>query len=157
MRNKQYLQASGRILRWALTLSSYEYKILFRPTHKHGNADALSRLPCPNTTAAEYELVLLLEAMTGLLLTVESIQDWTRKDLILSRVYKYIQQGWPQNCPEKFRALNNRKSEFSTLNGCILCGCRVVIPPQGRNQLLSELHHGHPGITKMKSLARMYT
>ena len=70
------VQASGKILRWALTLASYEYKILFRSTHKHGNADALSRLPCPNTTAAEdevpTELVLLLEAMNDLPLTAES-------------------------------------------------------------------------------------
>ena len=43
------VQASGRILRWALTLASYEYKILFRPTHKHGNADALR-----STTMSKY-------------------------------------------------------------------------------------------------------
>ena len=38
-------QASARIRRWALFLSTYEYTIKFRTTKKHGNADVLSRLP----------------------------------------------------------------------------------------------------------------
>ena len=35
-------------------------------------------------------------------------------------------------------------------------GNRVVIPPQGRKAVLQELHEGHPGMCKMKGLARMY-
>jgi len=35
-------------------------------------------------------------------------------------------------------------------------GTRFVIPPPGREAVLQELHEGHPGITCMKSLARMY-
>ena len=35
-------------------------------------------------------------------------------------------------------------------------GSRIVIPPPGRETVLHELHEGHPGITHMKSLARMY-
>ena len=153
------LHASGRILRWALTLSNYEYKIEFRPTHKHSNADALSRLPISITDVEETvptELVLLVEAMEQLPITAESIHEWTRKDPILSRVYKYIQTGWLDKCSKEFEPFSNRKLEFSTLNGCILCGARVLIPPPGRRQLLAELHSGHPGVSRMKSLARMY-
>ena len=43
-------QASGRIQRWALKLSMYEYDLECRSTHRHGNADALSRLPLPEKT-----------------------------------------------------------------------------------------------------------
>ena len=39
---------SARIQRWALTLSMYEYRIMFKPSGSHGNADALSRLPLPS-------------------------------------------------------------------------------------------------------------
>ena len=82
------VQELGRILGWALALASYEYKILFQHAHKHGNTDALSRLPSPITTAIENEvpakLVLLLESMKDLPLTTVSIQDWTRKDPNLS-------------------------------------------------------------------------
>lgn len=55
------LQASARIKRWSLFLSSYEYTLSFRKTGAHANADALSRLPLPLKTIAEPELVLLAE------------------------------------------------------------------------------------------------
>ena len=32
----------------------------------------------------------------------------------------------------------------------------VVIPRSGRKAVLAELHEGHPGVARMKSLARMY-
>ncbi len=57
-------QASSRIQRWALTLSMYEYTMGFRSTTRHGNADAMSRLPLPekpDTTPVPAELVLLVE------------------------------------------------------------------------------------------------
>ncbi|CAC5378002.1 unnamed protein product [Mytilus coruscus] len=37
--------AAARIQRWALTLSAYEYKIVYKEGKKNSNADALSRLP----------------------------------------------------------------------------------------------------------------
>ena len=43
-------QALGRIQRWALKLSMYEYDLECRSTYQHGNADALSRLPLPDTS-----------------------------------------------------------------------------------------------------------
>ena len=33
---------------------------------------------------------------------------------------------------------------------------RVVVPPQGREAVLHQLHEGHPGMTKMKALARAF-
>ena len=43
-------QAFGRIQRWSLKLSMYEYVLQFHQTAQHGNADALSRLPLPDLT-----------------------------------------------------------------------------------------------------------
>ena len=37
--------AANRLAQWALTLSQYQYTIVYRKTCDHGNADALSRLP----------------------------------------------------------------------------------------------------------------
>ena len=37
--------AANRLARWALLLSQYDYKIEYRKTSEHGNADALSHLP----------------------------------------------------------------------------------------------------------------
>ena len=47
-------------------------------------------------------------------------------------------------------------SELSVHAGCLLHGNRVVIPPQGRANVMELLHEGHPGNSRMKSLARSY-
>ena len=38
----------------------------------------------------------------------------------------------------------------------MLWGDRVIVPRKGRNQILQMLHEAHPGIARMKSLARGY-
>ena len=48
--------AANRLARWALMLNEYNYSIEYRDTKKHGNADALSRLPVgPDTKFDEEE------------------------------------------------------------------------------------------------------
>jgi len=37
-----------------------------------------------------------------------------------------------------------------------LWGSRVVVPENDRQPVLQELHSVHPGMTKMKALARIY-
>ena len=54
---------------------------------------------------------------------------------------------------EETKPFWNRHKELFTLNGCITWGTRIV-PPQGRKSLLDELHVGHPGMSRMKALAR---
>ena len=48
------------------------------------------------------------------------------------------------------------EDELSVQDGCVLWVARVAIPLQGRKQVLSELHAAHPGINRMKRLARSY-
>ena len=64
--------------------------------------------------------------------------------------------GWPEHCSVDLKSFSKHKLELSTLNGCIIYGSRVLIPSQGRQQMLAELHQAHPGVNRMKSLARMY-
>ena len=151
-------QASARIRRWSLLLSMYEYTLKFRRTEAHGNADTLSRLPLPMApakTETPPELVLLMEHLEDSPVTADHIRVWTRRDPSLSSVVQCLRQGWPmQSSPELHPFLS--KSELSLYQGCVLWGSRVVVPVQGREAVLQELHEGHPGMTKMKALARMY-
>ena len=152
-------QASARIKRWSLFLSGYEYTLVFRNTAAHSNADALSRLPLPVEplqTDMEPELVLLAEHLADSPVTVNDIRTWTRRDPKLSRVLQYLQQGWPSEGDPELDTYSSKRFELSTYEGCILWGNRIVIPEPGRESVLQELHEGHPGITKMKALARMY-
>ena len=153
------LQASARIKRWSLFLSNYEYTLVFRNTTAHANADALSRLPLPEEpvkTFTDPELVLLAEHLSNSPVTANDIRTWTRRDQELSRVLQYVQQGWPSEGDPGLEPYSSRRLELSSFDGCVLWGSRVVIPPSCRQAVLMELHEGHPGITRMKSLARMY-
>ena len=92
-------QASGRIQRWALTLASFEYSIVCRSTSQHANADALSRLPLPDTpveTPLSGELVLMVERLQTAPISATQIAQWTRRDPCLSRVLQHIRTGWPE-------------------------------------------------------------
>jgi len=85
-------QASARIQYWALTLACYEYTLEARPTNKHGNTDAMSRLPLKvksQETPQPPEFVLLLDTMSEAPITCSQIQAWTRQDTVLASVLRY--------------------------------------------------------------------
>lgn len=151
--------ASPRIQRWAVTLRAYEYEIIYRPGKDHGNADALSRLPLPEVPKAEgpVERVLMLENSDITLVTAEQIRSWTNRDPVLSRVREMVQKGWAHELAgEEFKPYNVRKQELSVQNGCVLWGARVIVPKPGQGDVLQQLHQCHPGVSRMKALARSY-
>ena len=85
--------------------------------------------------------------------TATKLATATRTDHVLSRVYCYVIQGWPREVESSLSPYLTKKSEEG---GCVLWGIRVVVPERWRQRLLSELHHDHPGICKMKSIAQSY-
>ncbi|XP_060072089.1 uncharacterized protein K02A2.6-like [Ylistrum balloti] len=40
--------------------------------------------------------------------------------------------------------------------GCLLRGIRVIVPDRYRDDILNELHVNHPGMVRMKALARLF-
>jgi len=87
-------------------------------------------------------------------MTSVQIANWTKKDPVLAKVLQYILLGWPSRVDDALKPYWNRRLELSTHAGCILWGIRVIVSPPGRQTVLAELHGGHPGITRMKALAR---
>ena len=151
--------ASGRIQRWALILGGYDYAIQYKEGKNMANADALSRLPL-KTPEMEVprppELVHLVEYLDSTPLTSSKIRVWTVHDPILSKVMKWVQEGWPARARTEsdLQPYFQRRDELSTEGGCLLWGSRVVIPPRGRERALKLLHEAHPRIARMKALAR---
>eukprot|EP00731_Ephydatia_muelleri_P033589 Em0033g5a len=97
-------KVSGRIQRWIMTLAVYKYKLVFKKTEEHGNADALSRLPMDGKQIEEEEeipteLVLLFESLKDSPVDCSQVKHWTKKDPILSQVLQYILAGWPLHPP----------------------------------------------------------
>ena len=70
---------------------------------------------------------------------------------------KFILHGWPNHIQDPvLRPYTARKLELSVHDGCILWGSRVIVPKPGQQKIMDELHSTHPGISRMKSLARNY-
>ena len=149
---------SPRVQRWAVLLRAYEYSIVYKPGLQNANADALSRLPLPETppVGREEEHVLMIDVMDDAPVNLEQVRQWTAKDVTLSRVHQYVLTGWPTSVEPQFTPFFTRRLELSVHDGCVLWGARVVIPQQGQTLLLKLLHQSHPGMTRMKGLARSY-
>ena len=102
--------------------------------------------------------LLLIQHLDTSPITAEQIKHTTRRDPVLSAVMQYVLQGWPHKSAveSNLKPYYDKKEELSVHTGCVLWGARVVIPKNHRADVLKQLHEGHPGITKMKGLSRMY-
>ena len=150
--------AAARLQRWAVQLSAYSYDIEFRTTAKHANADALSRLPLQGSQHEEYTdaKVLLCRQIEAIPIKASQIQQATQADKILRNVMRFTRNGWPDTVSAVYKPYFNKRNELSVEAQCLLWGIRVVIPNPLREALLQELHHDHPGVSKMKALARSH-
>ena len=149
--------ASARIQRWVLTLSAYNYQIQYKPGKDNSNADVLSRLPLPDSQQSvplPGETILLMNMLENSPVSATQIRTWTINDPVLSRVRNLVLQGWIDTTDEHLQPYQRRKDELSVHTGCVLLGRRVVVPPAGHKRVMEELHQGHPGINRMKGLAR---
>ena len=147
--------ASARLQRWALTLGAYDYIIQYKPCEDHANADVFSCLPLPDSprhVPQPDETILALNMLQSLPITTKQIQKWTTRDPVLSKVRLMLPSGWENTAQPELSPYQQRQSELSLHDGCILWGSRVVIPPPGRERILDELHEGHPGISQMKTV-----
>ncbi|CAI5686860.1 unnamed protein product [Oreochromis niloticus] len=90
--------ASARVQRWALTLSAYQYRIVYKAGPENANADAFSRLPLPEVPDQSNmppETVFLLDRLANSPVCAKNIKAWTERDPELSQVKQWLLQGWP--------------------------------------------------------------
>ena len=85
--------------------------------------------------------------------TAAQIESWTRRDPSMAPVMQALLQGWPEEKEPELEPFYSKRSELSLYCGCVVWGSRMVVPQRGREVVLQELHVGHPGMSKMKSLA----
>ena len=125
----------------------------------NSNADSLSRLPVdPATTSVPEpaEHILLMEVLDTTPLTAAQIKQWSRKDPTISTVVDLVLHGWQPSQDLELKPYQDRMEELLVRDGCVLWGNRVVISPAGQQQALELFHEGHPGASRMKSLAHSY-
>ena len=151
--------ASARIQRWALMLSAYQYEIFYKPGVDHANADGLSRLPMANHISEvpiPGDVLLLFRTLEATPINATQIRRYTDTDPVLSRVRQNLLSGWTIPDEPDLQPYQSLTSELSVQDGCVLRGSRVVIPQRGREAVVSLLHEQHPGINRIKRLARGY-
>nr|XP_054771124.1 uncharacterized protein K02A2.6-like [Lytechinus pictus] len=163
--------ASARLARWHMILSAYDYDIIYKEGKQHQNADALSRLPlADDQTVWSHQSLAELDEQPPVQINMldidtrpveaDEVRRITKRDPVLARVTAYVMNGWPnpKNVPPELKAFAQKKEELSIEEDIILWGHRVVIPDntQMRQRILDELHGTHPGIVKMKALARSF-
>ncbi|XP_060538726.1 uncharacterized protein K02A2.6-like, partial [Pantherophis guttatus] len=150
---------SPRMTRWAIFLAGYSYRLVHQPGTAIGNADALSRCPSKNPVEDPAPMLHLFHIDDDASCPVSSadVAVHTQKDPTLRQVKSWILRGWPsEKTEERFSPFARKQKELSTIKGCLLWGDRVLIPSTLQRRTLETLHKGHPGIVRMKALARSY-
>lgn len=144
---------SPTMLRRRLFLSAYDAELKYRPGGKMGNADFLSRSPLSD------EKVNFIDHRVEHPFTSHDLEKETVKDKTLSEVLRWTREGWPTTTKRLAADLipyHRKRSELTIEGNCLLWGSRVVIPTNARKAIIETLHLSHPGIVKMKTLARQH-
>ena len=88
---------------------------------------------------------VLFNTVKELPVTLEEIKFKTKFD-------KFINQTKKEIMNQKVKTNNI----FSTWNGILMYGERVVIPTVSTKKILKHFHTGHPGMIRLKALMRSY-
>ena len=155
--------AAARLQRWALLLASYTYEIECKSSQRHSNADALSRLPLPQAEPKYDSMVapdvfscFNMSQVEALPVTAKAIQKASRIDPVLSKVILYTRKGWPSTVRDVFKPYYHCRNELIVEEDCLLWGTRIIIPSALRSSILEDLQRDHPGVVRMKAMARSY-
>ncbi|GFY59585.1 retrovirus-related Pol polyprotein from transposon 17.6 [Trichonephila inaurata madagascariensis] len=160
---KPYDTISLRLQRMLLRLNKYNIQLEYVPGKNLVIADALSRA---QSTTDNFDEVLGQEVTVRInLLTQASPNKWeeiaslTAGDPEMQDVLFHINNGWPQKKKTKIAAQpywHCKEELYSTKEGIICRGQRLVVPVKHRKEILKLLHVSHKGIVSSKIKAREY-
>lgn len=136
--------AAARLQRWALLLAAHNYTIKYRPAADHGNADGLSRLPLHEQHKDKQGTIdtFLINHLKCLPMCCADVKWETRSDCTLSQVMEMVSTArFPTTkiSDSRLSLYLVRRNELTLLQGCVMRGNIVIIPPKLRQQVLEEL------------------
>lgn len=153
---------ASRLQRWAIKLAAYDYTIIYRKGEDN-IADMLSRLPVSDKDPESENLKGLTEGdrvqimrINSLPVRAEEVAKATREDPLLSKVLQFQKFGWPEEVSLELKPYHTKSVEFTIEKEVLLKGIRVVVPSKLRERVLEQLHDTHPGIQRMKGIARSH-
>lgn len=104
---------TGRLARWAIKLSEYDYDIIHKPGRKHNDADCLSRFRVQPANSTDEEESAEVPTY---LLTYDSIQNEQRKDPVLQKIIQILEN------PDDLRfsmAQRRKTNQYKIKNGVL--------------------------------------
>ena len=107
--------AASRIERWAIILSAYNYELIFKSGHKHGNADSMSRLSFQSDDCEKssvFENYVLMAELYHSPTTSEDGAKYSAQNPIIAKVMDYINNGWPTRVEEQCKLYISRRNEL---------------------------------------------
>lgn len=149
--------AASRLQRWAARLAAYDFTIKYITSKQNGPADALSRLPLAQERRPTESMSYVSLVQQCMPVNFHDVSKETNKDAVLSRILGYVKFGWPSvpSCEEE-KPYFARKTDIIMDFGCLIYKYRIIIPKPLQTKILEEIHQGHLGVRKMKSLSRNY-
>ena len=129
--------SAAKLQRWVLLLSAYNYKIVFKPTSAHANADGLFRLPlAKESTDFQETTIFNIGQIESLPVTSQQLKAATRNDALLSKVPLYSMTGWLAVVPELLKPYWKRHLEISIEDERLMWGILVIMSHKLRKAVL---------------------
>ena len=150
--------AAARLQQWAILLSAHQYRIKFRKTTKHANADGLSCLPlqtAPGLEVSTEAACFNTGQIEALPISATKLGTACRQDQVISRAM-FTRNGWLLKLSPELKPFYRRRSELKVEGNCLLWGTRVVVPRKLQNRVLQELHRNYTGMGRTKIIAHSY-
>lgn len=150
-----------RIARWSAQLLQFDYTVEYKAGRDNVVADALSRLPLSEreeevNVDKEDEFILNLVEV-DCPVTMEELQEATRKDKVLVEVEKFVEEGWPANhrtVSEELKPYFMIREELSVVDNIVMRANRIVVPTVLQPKIINFAHSAHQGIVRTKSRIR---
>ena len=151
--------AAGRLQRWSVFLSNFDFDIQHINGKDNVNADFLSRFT-DRHEKVEFD-VSYLNFIAGNfkeMLSRKDIQHESLADPVIKRIIYALRNGWTMEMKNnsELKPFFQRTEELTIEDNIVMWGYRVVIPKKLQSVLLKTLHSTHSGIVKMKARARSF-
>ncbi|XP_064486178.1 uncharacterized protein K02A2.6-like [Ornithodoros turicata] len=153
---------TSRLQRTRLRTMEYDFSIDHVPGKHLHTADVLSRNPVQRSNGGLLEIALkdyealAIESLPASDSMLPRIRQAQEADRTLQLVTHYSATQWPEtrDLSPEVRLYASVAAELSVVDGLLLRGARLVIPPSLRQEVLEKLHVGHQGVSRCRANAR---
>ena len=176
---RNFKEPEGQLARWLEKLQEYSFSVVHRQGIKHGNADALSRVPCRQCGRESHETTPIGDVIEGSVTSLPCTSytpQWIRQqqldDCSIRPVYQALESKLMLSADEvkpwsrESRLLWQQHTSLYLKDGVlwrrVLGGgegkLQLVVPAKLRQDILRSLHEGalsaHLGEEKMRNLLK---